>query len=244
MRRSIIYIHYEPFAHLFVTAGISADDLIASEETFSRLLVLPPIDDNLPLDPTTGFNLVSGDEEVRTFMRSREARKNSWLDCGEGAYLQEMTPREVAELLYLAHAKTHLQPPFYSKLQNQLAYVPSGDDLTRLYIRRLSLFERTLAQAILRRLRLAANEQPFWLRLRGLDFLSPNQAVLRALMPYFEDGALLDFSAASFFREAAEVPLFHAKNHLQALDDAPMDAADKLGELHYDSEQQSWELLA
>ncbi|WP_225352337.1 hypothetical protein [Lacticaseibacillus nasuensis] len=125
MRDSLIYVHYEPLAHMFATAGVTASDVLtAHSRPWHHLLLLPPVSDDELIDPHTGFNVVSGQQEITTWLRSKEARNRAWLDFRHGPYLQELTPNEIAELLYLAHMRTHIQPPFYYKLQNSLVFIP------------------------------------------------------------------------------------------------------------------------
>ncbi|WP_125705770.1 hypothetical protein [Lacticaseibacillus daqingensis] len=210
MRNTMIYVHYEPLAHLFLTAGLSASDVLAaSKAPFRHLLLLPPVSDTAFIDPHTGFNEISGAEAVTAFLRSKQARDRAWLDYKHGSYLRELTPNEIAELLYLGHAKTHIQPPYYYKLQNQVVYLPLANDMVTLYVRKLDLFSQTLSAAIVRHLRLAANDQPFWLRLRQLHVPAVPNAVIAALYPEFEEGLMLDFSRGVFSRDQVKIPLAH-----------------------------------
>lgn len=243
MRNSLIYIHYEPFSGLFLTAGISADDVLsATPQPFRHLLILPPVDPEGFVDPHTGFNEISGAEAVTAFLHSKAARVRGWLDYRHGAYLREMTPTEIAELLYLAHAKRHIQPPYYYKLQNQLVFLPLKNDMVTLYFRHARLFDATLAAAISRHLRLAANEQPFWLRLRAQDFVPVPQALLRTLHQPFEDGVVLDFAGGIFSKTAVRVPLLQESARFFPDQEDAISAQRQVGELVLDRTANEWRL--
>lgn len=232
MRNTLIYVHYEPLAHLFLTAGLSASDVLAAARVpFRHLLLLPPVSDDEFIDPHTGFNEISGAEAVAAFLRSKQARDRSWLDYKHGTYLRELTPSEIAELLYLGHAKRHIQPPYYYKLQNQIVYLPLASGMVTLYVRKLELFSQALSAAIVRTLRLAANDQPFWLRLRSQHFPAVPPSVVEALYPAFEDGLILDFSRGLFSRDQVKIPLVHNKGRFVPDQLLTPDLVERRGEL-------------
>ncbi|WP_225048026.1 hypothetical protein [Lacticaseibacillus kribbianus] len=232
MRNTVIYVHYEPLAHLFLTAGISASDILEATPTpFRHLLLLPPVDPDEFIDPHTGFNEVSGAEAVTAFLRSKKARDRCWLDYKHGSYLRELLPTEIAELLYLGHAKTHIQPPYYYKLQNQLVYLPLNNEMVTMYFRRRDQFSATLSAALVRHLRLAANDQPFWLRLGAQHFAAAPKAVIDLLYGAFEEGVLMDFSRGIFSRDQVIIPLARPKTRFLPDQAMTPDQVVRLGDL-------------
>ncbi|MFD1430991.1 hypothetical protein [Lacticaseibacillus mingshuiensis] len=243
MRDSLIYVHYEPLAHMFLTAGIGAADILeAHPAPLRHLLLLPPIDEDEFIDPHTGFNELSGEEAVTTFLRGKEARTRNWLDYKHGSYLRELTPTEIAELLYLGHAKTHIQPPFYYKLQNNMVHLPLRNGMVTLYFRQLAQFSSTLASAVVRHLRLAANDQPFWLRLRQQHFPPLTPEVVGQLYPLLEDGILFDFSRGIFSQGSVTIPLLALADRF--VPDRLPDPAGvtQRGDLVLDREAGTWQL--
>ena len=243
MRNTLVYVHYEPLANMFLTAGISASDVLNSAPTpFRHLLLLPPVDEDEFIDPHTGFNEVSGEEAVKTFMRSKAARTRSWLDYRHANYLRELLPTEIAELLYLGFTKTHIPPPYYYKLQNQLVFLPMPNDMVTMYFRTTKRFSQTLATAIVRHLRLAANDQPFWLRLRAQHFPAVSTTVLADLFPLFEEGVLLDFSRGLFSRDQVKIPLYQVQNRFVPEQPLDQDGLKRVGELSLIRETNQWQL--
>ncbi|WP_390408026.1 hypothetical protein [Lacticaseibacillus jixiensis] len=241
MRNSVIYVHYEPLAHMFLTAGISASDVLtATPSPMRHLLLLPPINEDEFIDPHTGFNEISGVEAVSTFLRSKDARDRSWLDYKHGTYLRELMPTEIAELLYLGHAKTHIQPPFYYKLQNNLVFLPLRNDMVTIYARQTSFFSRMLAASIVKHLRWAANDQPFWLRLRQQHFAPVPEKVLDQLFANLEDGVLFDFGGGLFSRDLVRVPLVNLADRFVPDQPLEMDQAVLFGELILDRKANVW----
>ncbi|WP_461214635.1 hypothetical protein [Lacticaseibacillus sp. GG6-2] len=243
MRNSVIYVHYEPLAHMFLTAGISASDVLTATPTPIRhLLLLPPINEDEFIDPHTGFNEISGVEAVATFLRGKDARNRSWLDYQHGTYLRELMPTEIAELLYLGHAKTHIQPPFYYKLQNNLVFLPLRNDMVTMYCRQVTFFSKTLAASIVKHLRWAANDQPFWLRLRQQHFQSVPEKVLAQLLPNLEDGVLFDFGGGIFSRDTVRIPLMSLVDRFVPDQPLDMETATQIGELVLDRKNSAWHL--
>lgn len=243
MHNSVIYVHYEPLAHMFMTAGITASDVLAANpQGFEHLLLLPPVDDQTLIDPHTGFNQIDGRDETANFLRGKNARSRSWLDFKHGSYLEELTPTEVAELLYLGHAKTHIQPPFYYKLQNNLVYLPLRNEMVTIYFRALTTFAQTLAMAIVKHLRWAANDQPFWLRLRQQHFPTPPVKLLMSTLPLLEDGVLFDFGHGIFSRDAVRIPLLMMNDRFIPERQEDQETGAQLGELILDRKGRKWQL--
>lgn len=244
MRNSLIYVHYEPLAHLFLTAGVSASDVLSAKPTqWRHLLLLPPVNDQQLIEPHTGFNLVNGQDDIAAFLRSKDARDRSWLDFQHASYLDELTPTEIAELLYLGHMKTHIQPPFYYKLQNTLVYLPLKNEMVTMYFRQMTFFVRTLSAAIVRHLRLAANDQPFWLRLRQQHFAGVPTGRLSQLYPLLEDGLYLDFSSGIFSRDKVVIPLLEVDQRFLPEGQYAADNATVHGQLVLHRATNRWELL-
>jgi hypothetical protein len=243
VRNSVIYVHYEPLAHMFLTAGISASDVLkATPKPIRHLLLLPPIDEDEFIDPHTGFNEISGEEQVANFLRGKDARNRSWLDYQHGTYLRELMPTEIAELLYLGHAKTHIQPPFYYKLQNNLVFLPLRNDMVTMYCRQVSFFSNTLAAALVKHLRWAANDQPFWLRLRQQHFKPVPESVLGDLLPSLEDGVLFDFSGGIFSRDFVRIPLWQLADRFVPDQPTDLESATQIGALVLDRKADAWRL--
>ena len=212
MRNAMIYVRHEPLAHLFLTYGISASDLLSDHlKVPKHLLLLPPVDEQEQIDPHTWFNIIDGADQVQDFLRSKAAQTRCWLDYSSPRFLQELTPNEIAELLYLGHAKTHLSSPFYYKLQNELVYLPLRNGMVNMYLRNESLFATFLANAINKYMRRIANEEPFWLRLRQQHFSRVSHAVYTQFLPLLEDGVVFDFRNVRFSREKISVPLLAPK---------------------------------
>lgn len=87
MRNALIYVHHEPLAHLFLTYGISASDLLNSQQKLpEHLLLLPPVNEQEQIDPHTWFNIINGKDQVRDFLRSKEGQTRCWLDYSRSRF--------------------------------------------------------------------------------------------------------------------------------------------------------------
>ncbi|MBA5770603.1 hypothetical protein H3285_29620, partial [Escherichia coli] len=69
-----------------------------------------------------------------------------WIDFEDVELLNQLTPQEVAEMLYLAHTRRHLRSPFYYKLQNNFVYLTREDGrYNKVYYRNLNHFYMLLS---------------------------------------------------------------------------------------------------
>lgn len=212
MRNAMIYVRHEPLAHLFLTYGISASDLLSDHlKVPKHLLLLPPVDEQEQIDPHTWFNIIDGADQVQDFLRSKAGQTRCWLDYSSPRFLQELTPNEIAELLYLGHAKTHLSSPFYYKLQNELVYLPLRNGMVNMYLRNESLFATFLANAINKYMRRIANEEPFWLRLRQQHFSRCHMPFIHSFYHYWKMAWYLISGTSGFLVKKSVCHFWHRK---------------------------------
>ncbi|MFT8950464.1 MAG: hypothetical protein ABGA11_08845, partial [Liquorilactobacillus hordei] len=103
-------MHIEKVSHLTLTYGISNLDFFRGVKVKPKnLLSLGNVDPNQEIDIYSGFNMYLEEESVQKFLLPNSNQNIDWIDFDEVNDLESLTPHEVAELLYLGHAYTHLK---------------------------------------------------------------------------------------------------------------------------------------
>ena len=64
-------------------------------------------------------------------------------------FLHQLTPQEIADLLYISHANTHLHSPFFYKLQNNFIFLNLAQDFTKVYYRKMDDFYQQLSYQLM-----------------------------------------------------------------------------------------------
>ncbi|KRN27885.1 hypothetical protein IV38_GL001724 [Lactobacillus selangorensis] len=209
----------------------------------AHLLLLTPVDEEQMVDSHTGFNVISGDHEIRSYLLNRHMRQQKWIDYRRTLYLDEVTPNEIAEMLYLGHMYTQLQSPFYYKLENDFVYLDLPEGMTKVYYRHLNQFETVFNTALLHHLRTREIEMRFWMRLRQ-DHLQPlSHENLVELVPVMEEGLLLPFTDVQFKPGELQIPFFRMKKRFVVNDDDwTRSQSEMLGFLVFDRHARQWHI--
>ncbi|MFJ7756421.1 hypothetical protein ACQKGI_23910 [Peribacillus muralis] len=138
-----------------------------------------------------------------------------WIDFEEAEGLDELDGRELAELLYLGHTKTHLQPPFLRKLNNQYVYLAQDDGwFNKVYFRTLSAFYLMLGSLIPLKLELLKVERT-WLGIRKKKELTAIPLeVISTLVPILAEGLVFSFRDVRYSRAKIEIPIWVVGDYL------------------------------
>lgn len=243
MNADLIYVHLETVSNLILSYGISMQDFASSLKRFpNHLLLLPPVDPDAALDTHTGFNTVSGKEEIQAYFNDKRKLARKWLDFRQSLYLEQLTSQEIAELLYLGHANTHLASPFYYKLQNDYVYLSLPDQMIKTYYRHLDHFYKVLNHSLKRHLQEKIPDTWFLFRRRA-SVADIDPVILRQLQPVFIDGALFAFQEVGLRQREIHIPIYYLNSRLKIVDDEWLNASqEKVAELIYDQGMQKWRL--
>ncbi|MFD1670564.1 hypothetical protein ACFQ5M_00470 [Agrilactobacillus yilanensis] len=242
MAEDYLYVHLETVTNMIVSYGIDMADFVNGfKHVPEHLLLLSPVNPDEMIDPHTGFNVISGREDVLSYLLNRKLKAKKWIDYADTSYLEEVTPQEVAELLYLGHAYTHLSSPFYYKLGNQYVFLESMDHLTKVYYRQLDNFYQVLSNAIVRCFEAHTFDQSFLFRRHRVQYVPLDKATIQVLRPLLIDGTLLNFTEAKRQGVFLEVPLYQLQ-HRFVVNEATWvpDGDILLGYLSYNRETQHW----
>lgn len=219
MNRDIIYVCLGTVENIVLSYGITAIDFFKSLTKLpEHLLLLTPVDYNELIDPHTGFNILSDSMDITNYFNDRKITTRKWLDYQSDSYLDEVTPYEVAELLYLGHTATYLHSPFYYKLGNRFVYLDLPNGMNKTYYRYLERFYHVFNSAVLRHIRERKAEQGFWLRLRQSRLTSLSVDVFNQLRSLMAQGVVFVFSQMRTQQGVLQIPIYYLQ-HLVVNDD-------------------------
>lgn len=67
----------------------------------------------------------------------------AWVDYKDENAIDNISPMELAELLYLSHMKTPLHTPFLKSLNNNYIYLAHDDDYwTKIYMKNIYYYKK------------------------------------------------------------------------------------------------------
>lgn len=167
-----------------------------------------------------------------------------WIDFEDLELVNQLSPQEVAELLYLAHTGRHLRSPFYYKLQNNFVYLTKKDGrYNKVYYRNMNHFYTVLGQTIARKTEELINEKSFLSLNRKKAVVAPPSDLLKKLAPYFKEGACIAFAHAEKTRTQIKVPIgIDLEEDMSELEISleDLDYRKVVAELIYDLKQSGW----
>lgn len=137
----ILYIHVQTSERFVLMNGMSFREFVASlEKPLEHLLLLKHDYDETEFNHNIRLEYVDKENiEQLANANIREFGPFCWLDFKDVDALDDLTGKDLAELLYLGHMKHHLKSPFYSALHNQFVYLSEDDDwLSKIYYRNMS----------------------------------------------------------------------------------------------------------
>ncbi|ATO54638.1 hypothetical protein MK904_05225 [Loigolactobacillus coryniformis] len=243
MSVNVVYVHLETVSNLILSYGISLQDFAgALQRVPHHLLLLTPVDLDDDVDPHTGFNVISGAPAIAAYFTDPHLTTHKWIDFAHELYLDQVTPNEVAQLLYLGHAYTHLESPFYYKLQNDYVYLDLPDGTVKTYYRHLPQFYAVLNRSLKRHLQEKYPDMRFLFRRRSL-IQDIDPVILQQLQPLFIDGALFSFEDIDSRQKEIHIPILSLNSRFKLVNDDWHSAdQERVAELIYDHGIKKWRL--
>lgn len=215
MRGNLIYIHVENISHMALTYGVTTNDFVTAMRAMNglpqNLLLLSPVDANQEIDINTGFNIVTGQNSVHDYLSNKQNVNMRWLDFDDQHDLEQLTPIEIAGMLYLGHAYMHMQSPFYYKLQNQYVFLTLPNGALKVYYRHMKQLDRVLAYSFTSHVATAFREKRrlFFLQ-RPLKFALFPFELSQKLHVLYSDGAVFNFNGMKVKNGQVTVPILVA----------------------------------
>lgn len=244
MPEKIVYVYYDTVGNNVLSKGIvNIIENISLKRIPHNLLLLNNRKHELSTyDNYTGLHIVKEQDTVIRYLKSisNETDKPSWIDFSNIEMLHQLTPVEISEILYIAHAHNYLHSPFYYKLQNNYIYLTLPNNFTKVYYRHLEEFLDQFTDSITLRMKEKVNEKRrFYQKERTIaPFIVPEK---NDLIRLFKEGICISFRQMTVIGDTYSAPLFIVEDQLSMLD-GQFDERTAIGDLIYDANNETWKL--
>ncbi len=246
MRRENLYIHHDAVSNHIMTRGINFLNDDFPKGFFPNNLILGDSpEDTGRMDVQTNFKILRGSHEIIDYLETCE-RKNQrvsdWIDFRSFETMHQLTPAEIAELLYLFHSHRTMRSAFFYKLQNNFAYLSFPNGLNKVYYRQSSHFYPRLQRVLRERMTQLINERGIrrW-TFRQVTSNEVPRYVVKKLSTAFNKGLKINFNQAYRSGTYWRVPMMSIQDDL-ALLDTDQSLTQSIGEIIYDLNSQQWTL--
>lgn len=250
MNRNELYVFTDFSTNQVDLRGFtSASFQQAMQRPIHNILVLSGNVPEAEYDEYTRFFTIRGDAAVASFFQWQLAHPEQpvkWVDYVSEDLLHQLTPGEIAELLYLRHMTRSWHSPFFYKLRNDYVYLPQSADTLRVYYRRISEFFNQFAtrlselvadlgtEGFSRYLNLLGS------RARKPEITSPGREVMDRLRPLLSEGIIIDFSNVHY-RAVTTLPIYLMEDRSNDLLQGEVHHAP-IGYLRYDAVARQWQV--
>lgn len=245
MSRVNLYVHYDSVTNYVMTRGIGLNSSDFETQYIPNNLILAeaPADFGR-YDVQTNFKVLRGKMEVLNYMevcQSKGLRMSNWIDFESMELMHQLTPNEIAELLYLFHSSSVLRSAFFYKLQNNYVFLTLPNGLSKMYYRHVAHFYPRFQRVIRERVEDLVNESRarFFARREQVAEL-PMEIVLE-IAPLFASGLKVNFTQAYADKLAWYLPLMSLEDELTLLTQG-QSLNERVGTLIYDISLQEWRL--
>ncbi|AIS59274.1 hypothetical protein [Listeria ivanovii] len=207
VNQQAIYVHIDHVINNVATSGISFGDFLngVGQPPENILLIKHNIED-ASYNAHTAFHYLEPNDLAN--IPKENFSPLCWIDFEDVELLNQLTPQEVAEMLYLAHTGRHLRSPFYYKLQNNFVYLTREDGrYNKIYYRNLNHFYILLSFVIARKTSDLVNEKTFLSFGKKKYVAEPPVELLKKMSDHFRDGACIAFDDVVKTRTQIEVPI-------------------------------------
>ncbi|MDT1940798.1 MULTISPECIES: hypothetical protein [Carnobacterium] len=242
MASEYIYVHLDSVTNHVLSKGITVVDFQQTLKKIPNNILLLNTEKGIgEYETHTGFRIVRDRENVRRFLEEagRSEIKYKWVDFENLELLRQLTPVEISELLYIAHAHTHLHSPFYYKLQNNYIYLTLSDGMNKVYYRYLDQFYNLLGKSIREALESKINEKRnFFQKSKVIEKL-PLETI-KEIVPYLKEGVLLSLKHVTVEGDCYCIPIYLLEDRLRAINTNSFSGKDLVGVVCYNQETGSW----
>ena len=238
-----VYVHLDTTSNSVQTRGISTADFISAiPDKPQNILLLDPTAAGGEFEPHTGLKIVRGESACLNYLSVSERNGLpllKWIDFKEIHFLQQLTPLEIAELLYFSHVGRQLHSPFFYKLQNNFVYFEQQEGQMKTYYRHLESFYRVISDALSQSTAAVQHREKRFFQSKVTLRLLPDELV-KNLKPIFQDGVIFAFSEGRFTGDQLIVPYYLAEDRVRTVKRKQFADEDQLGQLIYQLETESW----
>lgn len=245
MSSEYIYVHLDGVTNSVLSKGLILTNYTKIiKKVPKNILLLNASEDIGDFDAHTGFRIIRGVENVRAYfdnhLQTLTGGSIKWIDFESVELLRQLTPVEISELLYIAHAYTHLHSPFYYKLQNNYIYLSLPDNFRKIYFRYLEQFYVLLSDNLTALLEAKFNEKKKLFR-KAVKIKPIPTELVKELVPYLREGVILSFKQMQHEDTICKIPIFLVEDRLRDVNKT-FSKNELIGTICYDSRDESWSL--
>ncbi len=111
-----IYVHLDSISNHVLSSSIKFQSAVLTQnENPKNILLLKGKSPLATYDDYTGFYYIKDSKKIVAFLEEvqNSTTEYNWIDFESLEFLHQLTPQEIADLLYISHANTHLHSPFF-----------------------------------------------------------------------------------------------------------------------------------
>lgn len=244
MSRVNLYVHYDSVSSHVMTRGIDLLPADFEAQFIPQNIILSQASSEFgKLDVRTNFKIIRGRQEVLEYMnhcQKMHIRMSQWIDFESITMMQQLTPTEISEILYLFHANQTLRSAFFYKLQNNYAFLTLQNGLVKTYYRYPQHFMPRLHRVLKAQVQQLINENKTLFFSKKEYVVDIPEDILVKFNPLFTRGLKIDLAQAFQVNSRWEVPLFIIEDELTLLM-TNQTQNEQIGILSYDTKEQIWE---
>ena len=246
MKRINLYVHYDSVTNYMMTRAmnLTSDDFNSQNMPHNLILAESPADFGR-YDVQTNFKILRGRSEVLHYMESvhqAKLRMSNWIDFETMELMHQLSPQEIAELLYLFHSSNVLRSAFFYKLQNNFVYLTLSNGLNKMFYRHIQDFYPRFSRVMTEYMKALANENKsmFFAKREQIELMPTH--IVEELAPLFINGIKIDFVQAKQVNGKWLIPLFIIEDELTLLTQN-QSLTEQVGEIVYDLANAQWRLV-
>lgn len=239
-----IYVHLDSISNHVLSSSVHFQPTVLSQNEIPKNILL--LKGRSPLaiyDDYTGFYYIKDEKKIIVFLEEvqNSVTEYNWIDFESLEFLHQLTPQEIADLLYISHANTHLHSPFFYKLQNNFIFLNLGQEFTKVYYRKMDDFYRQLAFQLINKMSKEMTRLS-----RRLFFNQEKKAeelpveLLKELVTYFKVGMVFSTERITKDMKAYTIPLYIAEDRYHVMENVYI-KENLFGQLMY-HEENGWSL--
>lgn len=245
MSRVNLYVHYDSVTNHVMTRAIGLDSSDFDTPYIPNNLILAEAPAEFGrYDVQTNFKIIRGKTDVLNYMeviQSKGLRMSNWIDFESIELMHQLTPNEIAELLYLFHSSSVLRSAFFYKLQNNYVFLTLPNGLHKMYYRHVTHFYPRFQRVLRERVEDLANESRTRFFARREQVVELPLEIVTEMAPLFASGLKVNFTQAYLDKMAWHVPLMIIEDELTLLTQG-QSLSERVGTLSYDMSLQEWQL--
>ncbi|WP_314065128.1 hypothetical protein [uncultured Vagococcus sp.] len=236
-----IYIHLDTISNSVLSKGLSiADFAVSVPEKPQNILLLEPNATEGEFEPHTGLKMIRGQAQVEAYFNNpRREVDIKWIDFRDLHFLQQLTPMEIAELLYFSHMATQLHSPFFYKLQNNFVYFEKKDNLAKIFYRRLDDFYEIVAEKVRLGVFQKINERKSFFK-AATPVASMDASLMKEFRSVFQEGVVLDFKQQELTDQRYSIPVYVVEDQFKTIDSRKFRQEDRIALITYDLSAKTW----